>query len=204
MVVSAPSSAHRSSLFLDPAVIATRAPSARDLDRVRADAAGAAVDQHQLAGRQVRRHHQVRPHRARDLGQSGGLVQGNRVRYWHYLPGGDGDELRITPARQQSTGLLPDGPLSHVAADRGDGPGHLEAEDLAGAAWRWVVAGGLEEVGPIDSRGAHLDEHFAVARGDVWDVLPDELIFGLGHDRTHRINATIQRKLSGDSSPSNV
>jgi DNA-binding MarR family transcriptional regulator len=168
-----------------------------------ADAAGAPVDQHQLPRCQVRRHHQVRPHRARDFGQCGSMVQGHRVRNRHYLPGGDGDELRITPARQQSTDLLPHGPLGYAFANRGDGAGHLEAQDVAGSGRGRILAGRLQQVGPIDSSGAHLDEHFAVASGDIGDFLPDELISGSGHDRAHLINGTCLRKQSGNSLPSN-
>ena len=88
----------------------------------------------------------------------------------------DSDELRVTPARQQSADLLPDGPLGDSVAHVSDGPGHLEPQGLAGSRRRRIVASGLTQVGPVDPRRAHPDEHFTEVRCDVGDFLPGELI----------------------------
>ena len=114
------------------------------LDRVRADPARAAVDEDQPACRQVRRHDQVRPHRARDFGQCGGIVQRHGVRDRHHLTGGHGDVLGIASARQQTANLLLDGPPGDAVAEPGDRPRHLQSEGLAGARRRRVLAGGLQ------------------------------------------------------------
>ena len=79
MVISAPSSRHSSSLRRGSG--GDRHPGtqrAGDLDGVGADAAGAAVHEQQLALAEVRRQHQVRPHRARHLGQPGRVAAGRR------------------------------------------------------------------------------------------------------------------------------
>src|SRR6185312_10101438 len=134
------------------------------LDAVRADAAGATVNEQQLTGGQVRGHHQVRPHRAGHFGQAGGVLQRHTVGKRHHLNGGDGDKLRVTPACQQSADLLPGGPLCDSVTDPGDGSGHLESEDLAGSRRGRIVAGGLQEVGAVDPRRTYLDEHFTAFR----------------------------------------
>ena len=92
---------------------------------------------------------------------------GNR----HHLAGGYGDELRVTPACQQSADLLPNRPLGDSVTDLGDGSGHLEAEDLAGSGRGRIVARGLQQVGAVDTRRTHLDEHFTGVRFDVGDFL---------------------------------
>ena len=103
-------------------------------------------------------------------------MQRHTVGYRHHLAGGHGDELRVAPAGQQSADLLPDGPLVDPVADLGDGPGHLEPEDLAGSRRRRIVACGLQQVGAVDPRRTDLDEHFTVVGCDVGDFLPGELI----------------------------
>jgi hypothetical protein len=108
----------------------------------------------------------------------------------HHLAGGDGDELRVTPACQQSTDLLPDGPLRDSVTDLGDGSGHLEPQDLAGSRRGWIVPRSLQQVGAVDTRRTHLDEDFTVVRLDIGDFLPGELIGCFGHDRAHWDNPT--------------
>ena len=125
---------------------------------------------------------------------------GNR----HHLAGGDGDELRVTAARQQSADLLPDGPSVDSVADLGDGPGHLESEGLAGARRGRIVARGLQQVGAVDTRRAHLDEDFTGVGCDIGDFLPGELVGCLGHDRAHSNNATTRRIQSDLPTPANA
>ena len=93
-----------------------------------------------------------------------------------HLTGGDSDELRIAPSCQQSADLLPDDPLPNSVADFSDSPGHLETQDGAGPGRGRIVAGGLQQVGPVDGRRTHLDKHFPVVRCDIRDFLPGELI----------------------------
>jgi hypothetical protein len=119
---------------------AERAPH---LDAVRADAAGAAVDEQELTGGQMRGHHQVRPHRAGHFRQPGGMMQRHTAGNRHHLAGGDRDVLRVTPARQQSADLLPDCPPGDSVTDLGDGSGHLQPQDLAGAGRRRIAPDGL-------------------------------------------------------------
>ena len=63
----------------------------------------------------------------RHFGESGGVMQRYVARKRHHLAGGYGDELRVTPARQQSADLLPNRPLGDSVTDPGDGSGHLES-----------------------------------------------------------------------------
>ena len=63
MVISAPSFVHRSVCSAARRAV-TGAEGARHLDAVRSDAAGAAMEKQEMSGRQMRGHHQVRPHRA--------------------------------------------------------------------------------------------------------------------------------------------
>jgi len=74
-----------------------------DLDRVRPDAARPTVHEEQLALGQVRAHYDVRPHRARHLGQPAGGDEVDPGRQRHHLPGRHHDPLRVTPAREQRT-----------------------------------------------------------------------------------------------------
>ena len=73
----------------------------------RADAAGATVQQDELSRRQTRRHHEVRPHRARHFGKACGVTQGNAIRQWQHLRGGYRDIFGVTAACEQCAYRLP-------------------------------------------------------------------------------------------------
>ncbi len=80
----------RSGSHRDPAV-----ECSGDLDAMGSDAAGAAVKQHHLAGREPGGHHHVGPHRARHLGKRGGMGQLDGVWDRHQLALGHRDELGV-------------------------------------------------------------------------------------------------------------
>ncbi len=71
-------------------------------------------------------------------------MQRHAARNRHHLAGGDGDEFRVTPARQQSADMLPDDPLGDSITDLRNGSGHLEPKDLAGPRRGWIVPRGLQ------------------------------------------------------------
>jgi hypothetical protein len=148
----------------------------RHLNPVGADAAGAAVDQQRLAGAQVSRHLQVRPHRACGFGQRGGLVHldggGNR----HYLTGRRCGVFGVAAAGQQSADFLPGRPFGNTAADVGDHPSHFHAKNFAGARRRWIVAGGLQQIGTVDSGCADLDQHLTVVGHHIRNLGPHQMV----------------------------
>ena len=146
------------------------------LDGVRADAAGAAVDEQCLARREVCCQDQVGPHRAGHLGQPGRVEQADPGRNRHDLPGRNGDVFGVAAARQQSADFLPELPLRASFAHRRHRAGDLHAEDLAGARRRWVAAGGLQQIGAVEAGCGDLDQDFARIRRDVGDFPPRELI----------------------------
>ena len=162
MRISAPRSAHRSSL-------AARTGGHRDagaqcpghLDGVGADAAGAAVHQQHLAGGQVRGHDQVGPHRAGHLGQGGGVLTLTPAGIGITWPAGHRDVLGVAAAGSSAQTCCPtahsDTPSPTAAIDAGD----LQAEDVARAGRRRILAGRLQQVGPVDPGRADLDQHLA-------------------------------------------
>jgi hypothetical protein len=65
--------------------------------------------------------------------------------------------LRVAAAREQRHHSIAALPSASFGANLRDHAGAFEAEDFRRARWRWVVAGGLEEVGAIYSGGAYGD-----------------------------------------------
>ena len=141
-------------------------------------------------GGQVGGHHQVRPHRAGHFRQARGIVQVDTVGDRHDLAGGHSDVFGVAAARQQSADLLPGRPCRDVVAHRRR---RRRRPPCRGSRWHPAAAdsaGGLQQVGPVDAGRADLDQHFAAARRDVGDLLPDELIGGFSDDRIHGRHAT--------------
>ena len=49
---------------------------------------------------------------------------------------------------------------------------------------------GLQQVGPVDARGHHLDDDSTALNCDIWNFLPRQPRSGLGNDCMHVNNAT--------------
>ena len=108
---SAPSERHSSSFSGDPAVVNTsRAARGGELDRHRADPAGAAVDEEALALLQVRDHEHVGPHGRRDLGQAGRLDEGDAARHRHDLADRHHHACGVPATGEQRAHLVADRP----------------------------------------------------------------------------------------------
>lgn len=165
----------------------------RQLDRHRADAAGAAVHQEGLAGAQVGHHEDVGPHRRGDLGQRRGLHQADALRYGEELAGRNGDLLRVTAARQQRAHGVADRPPGHPGTERDDTARALQTGVGGGAGRRIVEALPLEHVGTVHSAGDDLDEDLAVTGYGIGHLGPDERLGATGfgnRDRIHGREAT--------------
>ena len=138
-----------------------------------ADAAGAAVDQHQLTLARGARSSPGSTRPCTPPPVAPAASSGRRRRDRH-APGRP-EPRRIRRSRRPpatrrllvlATIRLMSSPTSATTPD------DLHAEDFAGARRRRVLPGGLQHVGPIDSGGADLDQHLALAGGDIGHFLP--------------------------------
>ena len=125
------------------------------LDGKGANAARAAVDEHPVTLLDACDHAEVRPHRARHLDYTGGLLQGQPLRDGRELAFRHRDVLRIPAAGEQTTDLLA------LFAVRGarirDHARALQPHNLGLAFRRRVLAGGLHQIGAVHTGRGHLD-----------------------------------------------
>jgi hypothetical protein len=133
------------------------------LDGVAADAAAAALDQERLPGRQPAGGDDVGPDRAGHLGQPAGGHQVHAGRDREQLRGRHRDLLGVPAAGQQRAHLVPDRPAGDSLPERSDPPRALQSDNLRRAGRRRVVALALQQVGPVDGAGGHIQHDFAGA-----------------------------------------
>ncbi|KMS82714.1 hypothetical protein ACZ91_57125 [Streptomyces regensis] len=165
-----------------------RAEGLADLDGVRADAARPAVHQQNVPFGQSGVHHEVRPHRARHLGKTGGGDQFDLARQRQQLARGHGHLLGVATACQQGAHLVADLPLGDALAELRDRPRTLQAEDLARAGRRRIVAHPLHHVRPVDGRRRDVEEHLAGRGFRIGDLGQFEILWWAWfpeHDRAH-------------------
>ena len=144
----------------------------RQLDRERADAARAAVDQQRLLRAQAGDHEHVGPDRARDLRQRGRRHQVDAVGHRHQLAGGQRHLGGVGPGRQQGAAGVAHLPVGDAVPDGGDGPAALHAEDVGGPGRRRVEALPLQQVGPVEAGRGDVEHDLARPRLRV-GPLPD-------------------------------
>ena len=133
------------------------------MDRGGADAAGAAVHQEALAGREVSELEDVGPHGEEGLGDAGGFLHGEAARHRQALYAGRQAVLGVAAAgdeRADAVALAPAG----VRRRGGDGARDFQSEDGRRSRRRRILAGALQEVGTVDAGGLDADQDFAGAR----------------------------------------
>jgi hypothetical protein len=134
-----------------------------ELDRRGADAAGAAMDQHRLAGAQIAALEQVGPHceagfrQRRRLGHAKALGHRQALRFGRHAIGG------IAAAGDQRADRIANLGVMHAEPDRRHRAGDLEAGNVGRAGRRRILAHALHDIGPVDPGGGHFDQHLAGA-----------------------------------------
>ena len=140
-------------------------------DRHRADAAGAAVDQHALAIAREAALEQVVPHGEQGFGQSGGFGQqhplghGQAVLPMHHAIFG------IASARGERGDTLPDHLARDFTANRDDLARNFKPEQRRSARRRRIGAGALQAIGAIDPGIGDADQHIIGAQARQWQRL---------------------------------
>ena len=89
-----------------------------------------------------------------------------------HLHGRDNHLLRVPAAGQQGADLVADLPADDPGAEGGDGAGALHPEDRGSAGRDRVLAGGLQQVGPIDGTRRDVDQHLARPGDRVRELRP--------------------------------
>ena len=127
-----------------------------------------------LAGPQPGHVDDVGPDRTGDLGQGAGLGQADRGRLRQQVCRGYGDLLRVPAATEQGAHLVAGTPVGHVVGDGPDGAGALQTR-VRRRAGRWrVEALALEEIGPVDGGGGHVDQYLAGAQFGIGYLGPTQ------------------------------
>jgi ribosomal protein S6E (S10) len=167
MTASAPSSRQNSAFYIGAdGHDDLHAEVARDLDRGRADAGAAAVDEQPFAGLHLSAADDVRPDGRQHLGQGGRLGEVEVIRDWKQLTCGNGHVFGVSAAGEQSRHPVADGPTGDVGAELLDRAGDLEPGNQGRPGWGIVESAALQQVGPVDAGGMDADEDFI--GGDVW------------------------------------
>ena len=153
-------SAARLALLVRPGGrICGRSECARELDRGRADPAGAAVDQHPLARPEAAAVEQVRPDGEVGLRDRG---CGRRVHAgWHRqaLPRRSRAVLGVPAAGDQRADAVP-GPPSPARRRFRHRSGHLEAGQVGRPGRRRILPQPLHQIGAVHARRFDLDQDF--------------------------------------------
>ena len=139
----------------------TSAERLGQLDRHRADATAAPVDEKRFTMLELAHHEDVGPHRGGHLHESGRIDEADTVRHSSDLSGGDSHVLGISTAGEERADLVADLELGDTFADGFDGPGAFESEYGCRPRRRVVQALALQQVGTVHARCGNLDEDFA-------------------------------------------
>ena len=129
--------------------------------RGRTDAAGAAVDQHALAGVRIAEAEQVGPHSEEGFRYGGGLNPVHALGDRQSLASGHRAKLRITAAIGQGAHLVAQAERGHAVAQRHHFTGHFQTRNRAHAGLHRVFARTLQGVGAIHPGGVHADQDLA-------------------------------------------
>src|ERR1019366_6380040 len=135
------------------------AKRAGELDGGGADAAGTAVHQHALAGRQVSDLEDVGPDGEKGLRDAGGLLHGDALRHRQTLHAGHQAVLGVAAAGRERADAVPFLPIG-VRGRGGDGTRDFQSEDRRRARRRRILAGALQHVRTIDPRRLDTNQHF--------------------------------------------
>ena len=141
-----------------------RAECARHLNRRRADAARAAVNEKRLARPQPPALEDIRPDREERFRHRRGRHEIDGRWNRQALHVGRDAVLGVTAARYERAHLVPFAPALHAWSARGDGARHLEAGNVAGARRRRIFAFALHQVRAIDAGSGDADQHLARPR----------------------------------------
>ena len=180
-----------------------RRPERRtELDRRRADAATAAVDQQPFAGLQRRAAKDIVPDREERLRQRcrlrGAKGRGDRQRLWR----GHDAIFGVAAAGDQRRDRIADPPAARAAAgrddlgrrddftDRDDLAGEFEAGNVGDAFGRRIQAPALQHVGAVDPRRRHPHQQLVRARRGHRPRAGDQRLQPAGggdFDRRHRL-----------------
>src|SRR5207253_6759349 len=125
------------------------AERARELNRRRADAARAAVDQQPFAALESAALEDVRPHGEERFGKRGGLNGVEPAGDWQALRRRRRAVLGVAAARDERTDAIADLPVGHIAPDADDGSGDLETWNVRCAGRRRIFAFPLRNVGTV-------------------------------------------------------
>ena len=165
-----------------------RAERLGELDGRCPDARGSAMDEESLARLERGAIKDVRPDREECFGDRGG--------FRHRQPAWDrqcvarvGDAiLRIATARHQGTNLIANLPACDLVPDRLDLAGDFQPRNVWRARRRWIIAGALHAVRPVDACSVNLDQDLSRLRFRLCTVLGNQNFrsarFGDG-DRAH-------------------
>ena len=131
----------------------------QELDRDRADAAGAAVKKHGLAGTECGHAKEIVPDGEERFGERPGLDGGQPLRDRQGAIGPGYREFRVAAAISQSGDPVAYGPSSHLGADRSHAACDFEARNVAVIGRSAPPA--LVAVMAVDAGGLHRNQEFA-------------------------------------------
>ncbi len=140
------------------------------LDRTRADATGAAVDEDPLPLVQPREHKHVGPYGTGHLRDRRCLGHRQALRHRHELPLRHDDVLGVATAGQQRDGGL----IVDVATG-------LQAEDAGHTGRRGIVTLVLQDIAAVNTGGCHAHELLALAGFGGWRINQFELLGNCFH-----------------------
>ena len=175
------------------------AEAACELDRGAADAAGAAMDQHRLAGRQAADAEQVGPDGEIGLGQACRAHGVEAGRPGQALRQRGCAIFRIAAAIDQGADAVAHGETGGVGADGGDLAGNLQSENRACVLGRRIKAAALHDVRPVDAGGHDADDRLAFARHRqraLLDLHDARVAVGLAVDEAHDVGLCHPIRLS--------
>jgi hypothetical protein len=138
------------------------------------------MDQHALAGRKARGIEQVGPHGEEHFRQSRCVDQRDAARHRQNAFGRRGAELGIAATGNQRAHLIAHTPSADALAQFGDRAGHFHAENLGRARRRRITARALRQIGVVQPRRGHLDQHLAGFRHRFRRVVEDKATIGTG------------------------
>ena len=151
------------------------------------------MDQEGLALPQTGVHEDVRPHRARDLRETGGLDDVHPARHRKHLRGGHRDPFRIPSPGEQRAHLVADAQSGHAGAQLRDAPRHLEPGVRGSVLRRRIETPALHDVRAVHRARHDVDQHLARLRRRIRNLRPLQDV-GLArladNDRLHTRHAT--------------
>jgi hypothetical protein len=106
------------------------------------------------------------------------IDQRNAFGDWQQAKLRDRNELRVTAAAEQSANLIANVPLRNAGSHFHDLARDFEPQRVRCAGRRRIAAARLDEIGVIHAGGRDLYQHFAVARGGLFDIRQNQLYVG--------------------------